>query len=75
MRVPGYDSTDLRRLPRPQSPACDDCTVGVMDAGNPHLWGECDCPCHTENRRYGPGNPDWEHDAARLERASEDGAG
>jgi hypothetical protein len=27
--------------------ACDRCTQGVMDAGNPHLLGGCSCPCHS----------------------------
>ena len=26
--------------------ACDRCTLGVMDANNPHLCGACDCECH-----------------------------
>ncbi len=26
--------------------ACDDCTQGVMDKENPHLFGRCDCSCH-----------------------------
>ena len=34
-----------------QTPACDRCSVGVMDATNPHLYGECDCPCHTATHR------------------------
>lgn len=25
----------------------------------------CGCPPFTEPARYGPGNPDWEHDRAR----------
>lgn len=36
----------LERVKKIQTPACDRCTVGVMDATNPHLWGECDCECH-----------------------------
>jgi len=34
------------RKPKPQSPACDRCTQGVMDTSNPHLWGDCRCECH-----------------------------
>jgi hypothetical protein len=30
---------------RPQV-ACDRCSLGVMDATNPHLYGECGCGCH-----------------------------
>jgi hypothetical protein len=26
--------------------ACDRCTLGVMDADNPHLHGLCECECH-----------------------------
>lgn len=26
--------------------ACDSCTLGVMDADNPHLTGKCNCKCH-----------------------------
>jgi hypothetical protein len=29
-----------------QIPACDSCTQGVMDADNPHLYGDCGCRCH-----------------------------
>lgn len=29
-----------------QTPACDRCTQGVMDATNDHLRGVCQCPCH-----------------------------
>ncbi len=29
-----------------QTPACDRCTQGVMDATNDHLLGLCDCECH-----------------------------
>ena len=47
---------DEPRRKRVQTPACDRCTRGVMDMGNPHLWGECDCPCH--------GRPDYD---ARLD--------
>ena len=35
-----------KRRPKPQVPACDNCAVGVMDATNPHLWGDCKCFCH-----------------------------
>jgi hypothetical protein len=41
------DATELRAetmRPRPQLACC--CTQGVMDADNPHLWGECSCTCH-----------------------------
>jgi len=31
---------------RGQVPACDDCSVGVMDARNPHVGGSCRCECH-----------------------------
>ncbi len=55
-----------------QVPACDRCTVGVMDDENPHLLGTCPCECHVsgENPAYGPGNPDWEHDHERDERST-----
>lgn len=39
--------------PRPQSPACDRCSQGVMDAENPHMWGDCRCVCHS-SRYLGP---------------------
>jgi protein gp37 len=31
---------------RGQTPACDRCSVGVMDAENPHVPGACWCACH-----------------------------
>lgn len=31
-----------------QVPACDGCSVGVMDATNQHLLGTCWCSCHRE---------------------------
>lgn len=31
---------------RGQTPACDRCSVGVMDATNPHVTGACRCKCH-----------------------------
>lgn len=31
--------------------ACDRCTQGVMDQGNPHLHGRCPCPCHASKAR------------------------
>lgn len=33
-----------------QSPACDRCSVGVMDMSNPHRLGTCDCECHKRAR-------------------------
>lgn len=49
------------RQVRPQSPACDRCSVGVMDATNQHLYGECQCPCHTQPAEDGEddGEPDF----------------
>lgn len=29
-----------------QLPACDRCTLGVMDATNSHYLGLCSCECH-----------------------------
>lgn len=29
-----------------QVPACDECSVGVMDMTNPHRLGTCSCKCH-----------------------------
>ena len=40
--------TTTRHPIKLQVPACDRCTLGVMDTTNPHLYGLCDCPCHTE---------------------------
>ena len=34
---------------RPQWDACDRCSEGVMDAGNVHTYGGCDCECHDSN--------------------------
>jgi len=36
-----------------QVPACDRCTLGVMDATNSHYLGTCTCECH-ESRATGP---------------------
>lgn len=33
-------------MPNLQVPACDRCSVGVMDATNPHYLGTCACACH-----------------------------
>lgn len=33
-----------------QTPACDRCTQGVMDATNDHLLGRCRCECHSLSR-------------------------
>ncbi|MGE0155312.1 MAG: hypothetical protein AB7R90_22045 [Reyranellaceae bacterium] len=45
--------------------ACDRCTLGVMDADNPHLHGRCACPCHLERLAAAL------HDAARLAMAAD----
>jgi len=31
---------------RPQTPACDKCSQGVMDSTNSHWLGTCQCECH-----------------------------
>lgn len=41
----------VERIPRPQTPACDACSHGVMDSTNPHLWGDCECACHGASER------------------------
>lgn len=47
--------------------ACDRCTFGVMDAGNPHLHGLCECACHaTEQSDW----PDDDHAEGLRRRCS-----
>lgn len=45
----GQNLVDVRneeRVARLQVPACDRCTLGVMDATNSHYLGLCGCECH-----------------------------
>ena len=64
------EQNQAKRSPKPQTPACDRCTVGVMDATNPHLWGDCPCPCHTAHnerkKRSAPKGAPGEVTATRL---------
>lgn len=45
--------------PTPQSPACDRCSQGVIDATDPHLWGECDCECHDPREQVSLHTSTW----------------
>lgn len=45
MRRPHMSTRDETKA-TPQWGACDRCSQGVMDAGNSHTWGGCDCQCH-----------------------------
>ncbi len=58
VKIAGSESLDHDRRPSPQSPACDRCSQGVMDAENPHVWGECDCECHDPSEQV---EPAYEH--------------
>lgn len=42
----GYALERVKTAPPVQVPACDLCTVGIMDQSNPHLHGLCKCRCH-----------------------------
>lgn len=41
-----FELARVRPAPPVQVPACDSCTVGIMDQSNPHLHGRCTCSCH-----------------------------
>ncbi len=49
-----------------QLPACDRCTLGVMDATNPHLLGTCPCACHESVPESASTNLDLIEDPAQA---------
>ena len=71
---PALGAVDFRRWF--QQIACDRCTQGVMDAGNPHLFGACRCACHPKPAigwiiggcESGPGARPFDEDNMRLAR-------